>query len=90
MFCNTIGEVIPAIALICLAFLNNTQNVLAVVILIIAVSSNIAIYCGHHANHMDLSPNFAGQLMGITNAAATVCSILAPLGAGAFVENEVC
>ncbi|XP_014212259.1 putative inorganic phosphate cotransporter [Copidosoma floridanum] len=85
-FCNTFGEILPAAALVCLAFVENDQ-ILAVVILIIAVACNIAVYCGHHANHMDLSPNFAGPLMGLTNAAATLCSILAPI-AHDFIVTE--
>ncbi|XP_011506402.1 PREDICTED: putative inorganic phosphate cotransporter [Ceratosolen solmsi marchali] len=87
MICNTVGEILPALALIGLGFVNNQQQLLAVSILVIAVSGNIAVYCGHHANHMDLSPNFAGPLMGFTNAAANVCSIFAPLVQGFIVKD---
>jgi hypothetical protein len=89
MICNTVGEMIPAIALVGLGFVDHHQQLLAVSILVIAVTGNIAIYCGHHANHMDLSPNFAGPLMGFTNAAANICSILAPLIQGVVVKDAV-
>ncbi|XP_014485439.1 PREDICTED: putative inorganic phosphate cotransporter [Dinoponera quadriceps] len=80
--CNTFSQWIPAFALIGLAYVNKDQWMLAEAILIIAVSTNIASYCGHNVNHMDLSPNFAGTLMGFTNAAANICSIFAPIVAG--------
>lgn len=89
MICNTFGEIIPALALISLGFVDADHKSLAVTLLIVSVAINIAIFCGHHANHMDLSPNFAGPLMGFTNAAANVCSILAPLIHGYIVEDPV-
>ncbi|XP_001607313.2 putative inorganic phosphate cotransporter [Nasonia vitripennis] len=88
MICNTFGEVFPALALVGLGFVGSNQQILAVSILTISVAGNIAIYCGHHANHMDLSPNFAGPLMGFTNAAANVCSILAPIVHGLIVTES--
>ncbi|XP_058803317.1 putative inorganic phosphate cotransporter [Phymastichus coffea] len=88
MIYNTIGEIIPAVALVGLSFISSSQHTLAVCILIVAVAGNIAIFCGHHANHMDLSPNFAGPLMGFTNAAANICSILAPLVQGLIVTDQ--
>ena len=39
---------------------------------------------------MDLSPNFAGSLMGITNTVANICSILAPLIASIIIKDTVC
>lgn len=89
MICNTFGLVFPALALVGLGFVRADQQALAVGILVAAVAGNIAIYCGHHANHMDLSPNFAGPLMGFTNAAANICSIVAPLVQGVIVQDAV-
>ncbi|XP_039292084.1 putative inorganic phosphate cotransporter [Nilaparvata lugens] len=37
---------------------------------------------------MDLSPNFAGILMGLTNCASNVASTLAPLFAGFVIKDE--
>ena len=45
---------------------------------------------GMQVNHIDLSPNYAGTLMGITNFAANVVSIVAPLIVGVVVSDEVC
>lgn len=88
--CNTIGEWIPAIALIGLGYVTKEEPGIARGLLIFAVASNVAIYCGHNVNHMDLSPNFAGPLMGITNTVANICSILAPLIASIIVKHPVC
>ncbi|XP_032683850.1 LOW QUALITY PROTEIN: uncharacterized protein LOC116850093 [Odontomachus brunneus] len=85
--CNTFSQVVPALALIGLGYVNSDQPALAETILVIAVSTNIASYCGYNVNHMDLSPNFAGTLMGFTNAAANICSLLAPIVAGWIAPN---
>ncbi|XP_033323679.2 uncharacterized protein LOC117218986 [Megalopta genalis] len=85
--CNSIGQWIPAIALIALGYVEKEHPEIAVALLILAVASNVFVYCGHNVNHMDLSPNFAGTLMGITNTVANVCSILAPLVASIVVTE---
>ncbi|KYM76069.1 Putative inorganic phosphate cotransporter, partial [Atta colombica] len=86
--CNTIGHWVPAAALIGLGYVGQDQPELAVGILVIAVSCNIAAFCGHNINHMDLSPNFAGPLMGFTNTIASACGILAPLIAGVIIKDS--
>ena len=42
---------------------------------------------GYNINHMDLAPNFAGTLMGLTNCVATLAGVLAPFATG-YVINE--
>lgn len=86
--CNTFGEWVPALALIGLGYVDKEHSEIAVAILVIAVTSNVAIYCGHNVNHMDLSPNFAGPLMGIINTVANIFSILAPLIVGVIVHDK--
>lgn len=39
-------------------------------------------------NHIDIAPNFAGILMGLTNGAANIMSIIAPLLVGFVVHDE--
>ncbi|XP_008559447.1 putative inorganic phosphate cotransporter [Microplitis demolitor] len=84
---NTIGECIPALALIGLSFITSEHRNVAVGVLIMSVAFNVAVFSGHQMNHMDLSPNFAGTLMGITNAAANICGIMAPLIYGVIVSD---
>jgi len=46
--------------------------VLAVCLLILAVGCTGAMYGGIFCNHIDLAPNFAGLLLGLTNTLATL------------------
>lgn len=73
------GKVIPAGALIALSFVDSSQKNLAVGLLVVAVGFNAATYSGFNVNHIDVSPNHAGILMGITNSVSNVLSIIAPL-----------
>ncbi|XP_063974219.1 putative inorganic phosphate cotransporter [Diachasmimorpha longicaudata] len=84
---NTIGEFIPAAALIGLGYVDSEHRDIAVGVLVTSVGFNVAVFSGHQMNHMDLSPNFAGILMGITNAAANICGIAAPLICGLIVTD---
>lgn len=91
-FFNSLGLWLPMLALVGLGFITSGGEAsakLVIGLLTLAVATNAASYLGFHVNHMDLSPNFAGTLMGITNCAANVMSILAPLIVGLIVKNEV-
>lgn len=85
---NSIGHWVPMVALILLGYVTAEQTKLAIALLTIAVGVNAATYLGFQVNHIDLSPNFAGTLMGITNCAANVMSIVAPLTVGIVVVDE--
>lgn len=91
-FFNSLGLWLPMLALIGLGFITDGGEAsakLVIGLLTLAVATNSATYLGFHVNHMDLSPNFAGTLMGITNCAANVMSILAPLIVGLIVKDAV-
>ncbi|XP_055857015.1 putative inorganic phosphate cotransporter [Episyrphus balteatus] len=87
-FFNSIGHWIPMISLIALGYVTKEHTTLAVVLLTLTVGINSATYLGFQVNHIDLSPNFAGTLMGITNGAANIMSSLAPLAVGFVVNDE--
>ncbi|KAB0794193.1 hypothetical protein PPYR_13813 [Photinus pyralis] len=79
---TTIGFAIPAAALFGLGLINSFEFddwELTVVLLVIAIGINASAYCGYHVNHMDLSPNHAGTLMGIANSASNFFAVFAPL-----------
>ncbi|XP_054738875.1 putative inorganic phosphate cotransporter [Anastrepha obliqua] len=84
---NTIGMWIPMAAIIALGFVGKEQADMAVVLLTVAVGTNSASFLGSFVNHIDLAPNFAGTLMGITNCAANVMSVIAPLVVGLVVTD---
>lgn len=86
---NSIGHWGPAATLIALGYMTKEQSTLAVVLLTLSVAMNGAASVGYLINHMDLSPNFAGTLMGITNAISNVMSIVGPLFVGFIVTDDV-
>ncbi|XP_050546651.1 putative inorganic phosphate cotransporter [Daktulosphaira vitifoliae] len=76
-----------AFGLILLGFLD--ESAIATIVLYISI---VAIGCccnlGFNLNHMDLSPNYAGLLMGITNAIASSGGIFAPLVVGIVIKDQ--
>ncbi|XP_059058437.1 putative inorganic phosphate cotransporter [Achroia grisella] len=85
---NTIAFWGPAVALLILSYLPPGHLALAVVILTFTVGLNGAHYVGFMLSHLDLSPNFASTLMGITNAVAGIFSIMAPLSVSVVVQDQ--
>ncbi|XP_011178022.1 putative inorganic phosphate cotransporter [Zeugodacus cucurbitae] len=84
---NTIGFWVPVVPIILLGYMRADQSELALAWLIIAVGVNTSANLGFLTNHIDLSPNFAGILMGVANCAANVMSLLAPLTVGFIVTD---
>ncbi|XP_055846474.1 putative inorganic phosphate cotransporter [Episyrphus balteatus] len=87
-FFNCLGNWIPAIGLISLGYMGKDNETLVIVALMITVGMKAACYLGFMLNHIDLSPNFAGTLMGMTNCIAHTTSIMAPLSVGFIVTDE--
>ena len=48
-----------------------------------------ALYTGYLANHLDLSPNYASVLYGITSTFGTIPSFVAPLMVAALTNGQV-
>ncbi|EFN85104.1 putative inorganic phosphate cotransporter isoform X2 [Harpegnathos saltator] len=76
---NTMAFWGPAIALACMSVIPRNNSTYALALLIVAVGLNAGSLCGFQVNHIDLSPNYAGTMMSITNCIASVVAILAPL-----------
>lgn len=87
--CNTIAHWGPAIALICLGTMSVHDATVATAILVIAVGLNAGSLSGFQINHIDISPNFAGTLMSITNCIASIIAIIAPIVCGIIAKDEV-
>ncbi|KOB67057.1 Permease of the major facilitator superfamily [Operophtera brumata] len=85
---NTIAHWGPAVALLGLAYLPAGNLTLAVVILTITLGLNGAHYVGFMLSHIDLSPNHASTLMGITNGISSIFSIMAPLSVSVVVQDQ--
>ena len=64
--------------LIGLSYLDCTQTALAVVLLVLAVTTSGCVYSGYFVNHMDIAPQYAGTLMGISNGIGAISGFIAP------------
>lgn len=85
---NSIAHWGGALALVSL-YLFDTSITGALLLLTAALSLNSGVFTGFFTNHMDLAPNFAGTLLGITNSLSNITSILGPLLVGFIVTDNV-
>ncbi|XP_060656912.1 putative inorganic phosphate cotransporter [Drosophila nasuta] len=87
-FFNCIGTWGPSATLIALGYVTKEYDFLAVVLIIFTVAISSASHVGFLINHIDLSPNYAGILMGICNCVANLVALVAPLLVGAIVTDK--
>ncbi|XP_014485432.1 PREDICTED: putative inorganic phosphate cotransporter isoform X2 [Dinoponera quadriceps] len=85
---NTIAFWGPAIALACMSIVPKNDSTSALVLLIVAVGLNAGSLCGFQVNHIDLSPNYAGTMISITNCLASVIAIIVPLICDQVIIND--
>ena len=64
-----------------------TTTVSAVLLLTLAVGVNGLSIAGYGVNHLDISPRYAGILMGLSNSFATLPGILGPAVAKAIAKE---
>lgn len=57
--------------------------------LIVPISVTAAQYGGSYINHIDLSPNFAGIILALSNSIPNLCSIFGPIFVQLVVTDEV-
>lgn len=84
---TSIGMGLPIPFLVSLTFVDNIY--LIILFLTIIISAEAANNCGFLANHLDLSPNFAGTIMGCTTCASNVMAVIAPIIVGLIVTDKV-
>ncbi|XP_064103173.1 putative inorganic phosphate cotransporter [Macrobrachium nipponense] len=84
---NSIGFYGPMVCLVLVGYAGCNKNA-AIALLCGAVGLNGAVYSGYMNSHLDIAPNFAGTLMGITNTAATVPGFLAPQIVGILITGK--
>ncbi|XP_042907967.1 sialin isoform X2 [Parasteatoda tepidariorum] len=85
--CNTVGFIGPAICLLGV-IVSGCNHIWSVVFLTLAMGFNGFTFSGYMVTHVDMSPEFAGTLMGMTNAFATLTGFLAPKAVGALTQNN--
>lgn len=84
---NTAALYGSAISLFAITFLK-CQTSAIYILLVLAVAFDGGTYAGFQINHVDLSPNFAGTLQGITNTAACIPGIISPYLTGVITEGK--
>ena len=82
-----IGLLGAGIFLIGLSYLDCTQTSMAVLLLTLAVSLTGFVYSGYFVNHMDIAPQYAGTLMGISNGLSSCAGFIAPSVAASLTED---
>lgn len=70
-------------------YLFDTSVTEAMFLLTAALGLNAGIFSGFLTNHLDLAPNFAGTLMGISSTFGNVSAILGPMLVGFIVTDSV-
>ncbi|XP_055919115.1 putative inorganic phosphate cotransporter [Eupeodes corollae] len=85
---NTIGMWAPAVLLLAIGFLDESQTSLALTFMIMNVGLNAGHTVGALLNMIDLSPNHAGVLMGILNSICNTVPIISPLVIGRILSDE--
>ncbi|KAL4217610.1 hypothetical protein ACF0H5_022352 [Mactra antiquata] len=75
------GLAVPGILMICVKFAGCNHYV-AVALLVLCLTAGGFTMGGFQVNHIDLSPNFAGVLMGMSNSWATIPGFLGPAVVG--------
>ncbi|KAG8223305.1 hypothetical protein J437_LFUL001179 [Ladona fulva] len=84
---TTTASLGPAAGLLAAAY-TGFNRAAAIAALSIGVGIMGSFYPGMKVNSLDLSPNYAGTLMGITNGAGNICGIIAPYIVGLLTVNR--
>ncbi|XP_018794824.1 PREDICTED: putative inorganic phosphate cotransporter isoform X1 [Bactrocera latifrons] len=85
---NTISLWIPSPLLIGIGFLDSSQPTLAIVLMTLNIGINGGSTIGSTLNSIDLAPNHAGILMGLSNTIVNIVPILSPLLVGVIVTDN--
>ncbi|XP_023322826.1 putative inorganic phosphate cotransporter isoform X3 [Eurytemora carolleeae] len=84
---NSVAFMLPGLFLILAGYSGCNVNT-TIVFLTLAGGINGAHYSGFMSTHLDMSPNFAGTLLGITNGFANIMGFLAPAFTGYIINGH--
>ncbi|KPJ16518.1 Putative inorganic phosphate cotransporter [Papilio machaon] len=84
---NSLGSIPAAVGLVVLAFVPK-ELVIVECVLVILCGFKVASHVGVYVNHIDISPNFSGTMMSLSNFMSNLCGSLAPIVAG-FILTDV-
>lgn len=84
---TSIGLTTPGILLICIQFAG-CNHIAVVTMLVLCLGTGGITMGGFQVNHIDLSPNFAGILMGLSNSFGTIPGFLGPQIVGWLTDKN--
>ena len=76
------GKVAAGALLVALGYTDCTQPAVAIALLVLAVSIAGFQYSGFLVNHVDIAPQYAGILFGISNSIAAITGFISPVVVG--------
>ncbi|XP_047991934.1 putative inorganic phosphate cotransporter isoform X2 [Leguminivora glycinivorella] len=85
---NSISFFGMSASLVVLSFLGPENKISAIVVLVIALTLSGFNAAGFMMSHLDISPNFAGVLLSLTNFSANAGSILTPIFTALILNND--
>ncbi|XP_022123261.2 putative inorganic phosphate cotransporter [Pieris rapae] len=85
-FANSLGSIPAAIGLITLAYVPKNIYVVETLLIFICCFKSAA-SLGYHVNHIDISSNYAGTMMSLSNFGSNLVGSLAPLVAGYILTD---
>ena len=86
---NTISQVAPAVTMALVVYVG-CDVIPVIVLLCVGMFFNGSIASGHFSNHVDLSPNFAGTLLGVSNTFASgIVGSVTPIAVGAVIQDNM-
>ncbi|CAG9769193.1 unnamed protein product [Ceutorhynchus assimilis] len=83
--CQVLGSLVPAAMLIWLAFIDKSQTVLVIVLLNVIIGLTVFLYNASYINHVDISPKYAGLMLGMENSISQMVGLTGPI----FVQYVV-
>lgn len=86
---NSFSSCIPAAAFIGLCFVAGDNVIGNIVLLSVAIAAASGQAIGSSLNHIDLSPNHAGLIYGITNTTISFIGLISPIVIGSIVTDSV-
>jgi predicted MFS family arabinose efflux permease len=85
---TSIGMLTPAVALILLTFIG-CDPTLAIILLCLGVMMSGTSLSGYNVNQLEMTPNYAGTLRGVTSTVANICGFATPALVGSLTEGQV-
>uniref|UniRef100_A0ABD2XNL4 Major facilitator superfamily (MFS) profile domain-containing protein n=1 Tax=Trichogramma kaykai TaxID=54128 RepID=A0ABD2XNL4_9HYME len=85
---NSLGTCVPALALVVISQIDGYDPIWPVALLALAKGFESCTASGYFVNHIDLSPNYAGTMISMSNCVASVVTMLVPIVTGAIIGDS--